>query len=138
MTQTIAAQLDEIARSVNAIAAVHRNHLALAAVAWALDDAANLAQGRLRHLLNVPPGTVAEPTALTSDQSAEPDRDSEAAADIVRCVKANPGITTPGIIAATGYSRSYTQVMLKRMVSERRMRRSGHKPGSPARWWLTT
>lgn len=146
---TVLAQLNDLAQAVEAIAAnspgAYRPELA--ALAYVVTDAANMAHlPRLRHLFDVPVKKAKEQsvTVVTAEpvetEKPEPKgiggRKPRAQNDILQCVRDNPGITTPAIIATTGYSRVHTQAILKRMAKAKRVRRSGHKPGSPAQWWV--
>lgn len=72
MTQTIATQIHELSRTINAIADANPHDPTLKVMAWAFDDAANFANGRLRHLLNVPASAVPEPVPwqVVDDQPA--------------------------------------------------------------------
>lgn len=133
MTQTVATQIHELAKTINAIAAAHPNNLSLKIMAWAFDDAANLASGRLRRILDVPvEGAVtAAPTVAHVAPVAAQDL-PESERRILAYVQKRPGTTIDKAAKATAYSRNTTSVVLRTLMRRGQIRR---EHGKPARWW---
>jgi hypothetical protein len=125
MTRTIAAQLHEMAQTVKAIADKAPSVSAIAAAAWALEDAANLAHNpRLRHLFDEQ-ASARTVTPVTTDLL-------ESEKTILAYVQANPGTTIDQTTSATGYSRNTTSVTMRTLMRRGQVRR---QHGKPAKWW---
>lgn len=128
MTQTIATQIHELSRTINAIADANPHDPTLKVMAWAFDDAANFAKGRLKHLLDVPSGsTVTDVTPVVSTQELP-----ESERRILAYVQEHPGVTIDQVTAAVGFSRNTTSVVLRTLMRRGQIRR---QHGKPAKWW---
>lgn len=147
MTKTVAAQIHELSKVVNNLAAANPRYPTLLVMAWAFDDAANLANGRLRHLLDVPAGDIPEhkPAKQPAAQSA-PEPQSEPAARragrkpktktaILNALRSSPGATSAEIAAAVGCRREYVSTVLSRAAERGRVRKEGGV-GRGVRWWM--
>ena len=126
MTQTIAARIHDLSKDINAIAAANPHDPPLRVMAWAFDDAANFAHGRLRHLLDVPTATNATTVTPVTQDLPESER------RILAYVQEHPGVTIDQVIAAVGFSRNTTSVVLRTLMRRGQIRR---QHGKPAKWW---
>lgn len=133
MTQTIATQIHELSKTINAIAAAHPHEPTLKVMAWAFDDAANLASGRLRRVLDVPVEGAATATPTVTHVTPVATQDlPESERRILAYVQKQPGTTIDKAAKATAYSRNTTSVVLRTLMRRGQIRR---QHGKPAKWW---
>lgn len=132
--QTVAAQIHELSKVINKIAAAHPHELSLSVMAWAFNDAANLAKGRLRKLLDVPAGEAAAPVKPAAPVVLAQDI-PESERRILAYVQRRPGTTIDQAAKATAYSRNTTSVVLRTLMRRGQVRR---EHGKPKRWWPVT
>lgn len=130
MTKTIATQIHELSTAINAIAAAHPHEPTLCVMAWAFEDAANLASGRLRRVLDVPVGEAAPTVAYVTPVATQDIPESEQR--ILAYVQKRPGTTIDKTAKATAYSRNTTSIVLRALMRRGQIRR---ERGRPARWW---
>lgn len=136
MTQTIRTQINDLANTVSGLAAAHPGVPELLVMAWAFEDAANLAHGRLRRLFDVPTkDTKEQPVTVVTVQPERKatGRKPKRREAIVNTLRSRPGASTGEIAVAAGCSTEYASTTLCRMADRGEIRRE--RDGMRVRWW---
>lgn len=141
MTKTIATQINELSTAINAIAAAHPHEPTLCVMAWAFEDAANLADGRLRRVLDVPVSEAVNqpPAAPEAKPETEPQRTGrkpKTKGAILNTLRSRPGATSAEIAAAVGCSREYVSTVLSRVAKTGKVRKEGNVGRKGVHWWM--